>query len=192
MKHGLLYSLGSIVLIMFTFASSPAQVNPVQQLPKVAAPLQIPVPTAPGPYYAFPSWDQKLPSTARFIVLSDWGNAAVLDKETGLVWEKSPTTNTLGTSWLYALYHCHNLMLGDRKGWRIPMVEELASLLDMSVPSGPKLPLGHPFLNVQPAVYLSATGEVSRFVVDFNTGMITSNPPRYVWCVRGPVSGNVK
>jgi hypothetical protein len=70
------------------------------------------------------------------------------------------------------------------------MVHELASLLDMSVPSGPKLPPGHPFLNVQPALYLSASVEAgSRTVVDFNTGAIKNMPSQtdiYVWCVRGP------
>lgn len=192
MKHKLLYTLGPIVLIMVAFATSPAQ---VLQQPLQVAPAPVPVPTAPGPYYAPPSWDQKLPSASRFIILSDWGNAAVLDKETGLVWERSPTTNTLGSSWLYALYHCRNLTSGNRKGWRIPMVDELASLLDMSVPSGPKLPPGHPFMNVQPALYLSASVEGGNHaVVDFNTGQVNNNSPPsiYVWCVRGPGSGTAK
>jgi len=47
--------------------------------------------TSNGPYYATPSWDQKLQcdtqaTCPRFIVLSNWGGAAVLDRETGLVW----------------------------------------------------------------------------------------------------------
>ncbi len=42
-----------------------------------------------------PSWEKKLPCVSkdncpRFEVLADWNNEAVLDKETGLVWEKSP------------------------------------------------------------------------------------------------------
>jgi hypothetical protein len=56
----------------------------------------------PGPYYATPSWDQTLPCTTitncpRFLVLPNMGNAAVLDKETGLVWEQSP--NSSDFSW---------------------------------------------------------------------------------------------
>ena len=43
-----------------------------------------------GPYYATPSWDQTLPSNTRFIVLSNMNSAAVLDRETGLVWERAP------------------------------------------------------------------------------------------------------
>ena len=38
-----------------------------------------------GPYYAMPSWDQTLPAATRFIVLTNMGSEAVLDRETGLV-----------------------------------------------------------------------------------------------------------
>ena len=38
-----------------------------------------------GPYYATPSWNQQLPAATRFIVLTNWASAAVLDRETGLV-----------------------------------------------------------------------------------------------------------
>lgn len=40
-----------------------------------------------GPYYATPSWDQKLDPSVRFIVLANWNNEAVLDRETGIVWQ---------------------------------------------------------------------------------------------------------
>ena len=195
MKHRLFYTIGIIVLSMVSVTISPAQVLQQVQPMQQVAPQTVGAPSAPGPYYALPSWDQILPSAYRFIILSNWGNAAVLDKETGLVWERSPTTNTLGSTWLYALIHCQNLTSGNRKGWRIPMVEELASLLDMSVPSSPKLPPGHPFMNVQPALYLSASVDGGNHaVVDFNTGQVknSSSPPIYVWCVRGPGSGGAK
>ena len=39
---------------------------------------------------ALPSWDRKMGVVNRFAVLTNWSSAAVLDKETGLVWERSP------------------------------------------------------------------------------------------------------
>ena len=48
-----------------------------------------------GPYYATPSWDQTLPcettsNCPRFIVLANMNNEAVLDRNTGLVWQQNP------------------------------------------------------------------------------------------------------
>jgi hypothetical protein len=40
--------------------------------------------TANGPYFATPSWDQTLPASTRFIVLSNMNSDAVLDRETGV------------------------------------------------------------------------------------------------------------
>lgn len=51
-----------------------------------------------------PSWDQTLPSATRFIVLSNFASAAVLDLETGLVWERPPSTTS--RTWSDAQYHC--------------------------------------------------------------------------------------
>jgi len=84
---------------------------------------------------------------------------------------------------------------GDRLGWRLPAIEELASLVDPTQTHAPFLPTGHPFNNVLIGgqIYYSAT-------------TIASNPPNamgmrpydgsiratlknvrdiFVWCVRG-------
>ena len=76
------------------------------------------VTTAVGPYYATPSWDQTRPAATRFIVLTNMGSAAVLDRETGLVWERSPSSLT--TDWFNAFNHCSFLNVGNRMGWRVP------------------------------------------------------------------------
>ena len=121
MKQRLLLTLGLIVLVLVAFSTSPAEAQT----------------TAPGPYYATPSWDQQLPASTRFIVLSNWGGAAVLDRETGLVWEKNPLhpqpPDTGMRSWLDAQDHCNNLTVGNRKGWRLPTLQELASVVQASV-----------------------------------------------------------
>ena len=149
--------------------------------------------TANGPYYANPSWDQTLPSNTRFIVLSNFSSNAVLDRETGLVWEKSPSTISFG--WKIAQDICNGLSLGNRKGWRLPTVQELASLVDPSVaPPGPTLPGGNPFTNVQTSDYWTATSQadspvIGAWVVRFNSGVVTDGANKsdtlFFWCVRG-------
>ena len=164
--------------------------------------------TSAGPYYATPSWDQKLQcdtlaTCPRFIVLSNWDNgapipfrssAAVLDRETGLVWEKAPdNTTTYRWDTGEAAFACANKSVGGRKGWRLPSINELASLLDPSVPfPGPTLPAGHPFTNVQSSYYWSATtvasGTSFAWVVnlsDGGVGTVAKTSAIYVWCVRG-------
>lgn len=152
---------------------------------------------ANGPYYAIPAWAQKLvcatdSNCPRFIVLADWNSEAVLDRETGLVWQRSPVTpNAL---WGFAAVACVQTTLGNRKGWRLPTIEELASLVDPSVTSpGPVLPAGHPFQNVQPVKHWSASTQVNApsaaWTVDFGTGAVAGNfkatSGATVWCVRG-------
>jgi hypothetical protein len=138
------------------------------------------------------SWSKQiLNGTARFKVLPQFGSDAVLDKETGLVWEREPSSSA--TDWDSGAIRCHTLLLGNRRGWRAASVEELASLVDPSN-SNPALANSHPFLNVQNAEYWSATtfplndGDVTYArTVHFGTGGVdweqkTATIP--VWCVR--------
>ena len=115
---------------------------------------------AVGPYYALPSWDRKMAPANRFVVLTNWNSEAVLDKETGLMWEKSPSVIGDGVLWSAARSHCLGSTTGNRKGWRLPSIHELQSLIDPSVPSpAPMLPPGHPFLNVQFGQATPAAGQ---------------------------------
>jgi hypothetical protein len=100
--------------------------------------------------------DKALPAAQRFVILPAFNSDAVLDKETGLVWEKSPQTTS--ARWSVARRTCIEKNVGGQKGWRLPSLLELRSLVDPSVaPPGPTLPPGHPFLAVQSAVYWSET-----------------------------------
>ena len=151
----------------------------------------------PIPAIQPPAWYQTLPSGQRFAMVMD--GQAVLDRETGLVWEKSPSMDT--TNWLGAQSYCIYLTTGGRLGWRLPTIQELASLVDLSV-SAPALPSGHPFTNVQADNltdnYWSATtiALVTTYawgvnfylgiVADFNgPGDLSKDGHNYVWCVRG-------
>ena len=157
-----------------------------------------------GPYYATPSWDQTLPCTTssncpRFVVLSNFGGDAVLDRETGLVWEKSPSEALVRLD-----FDPCQKAVGGRQGWRVPTVEELRSLIDPAQ-SNPSLPPGQPFMNIHFSVpilpgapydlYWSVsddllnpgTKQLANFGIPNGTG---GAPPSIAfgraWCVRGP------
>lgn len=138
--------------------------------------------TSNGPYYAVPAWDQKLPAATRFVVLLDWNSEAVLDRETGLVWERAPST----IEWADASTQCFNKAIGGRKGWRLSSVTELASLIDPSVAS-PAFPAGHPFIaNLSHPFASSTRVGTGGIVVYFETGtVIVAGISGQAWCVRG-------
>ena len=148
------------------------------------------VTTAPGPYYAMPSWDQTLPAATRFIVLSNMNNEAVLDRETGLVWERAPDAGEV--VWAQAIIDCIGLNTGGRRGWRLPSIHELSSLIDDINNRFPALPTGHPFSIHATRFSWTATPWVTNrddaFVLYLGDGS-----PRRVskskftgrWCVRG-------
>ena len=97
-------------------------------------------------------------------------------------------------TWVGARFTCINKKVGGQKGWRLPVIAELASLIDPSVAApGPTLPAGHPFTNVQSLLYWSASTDTENatlaWLVYFFNGNVNSgskagsNP--FVWCVRG-------
>ena len=110
----------------------------------------VPAPAAGqhGAYYPLPSWNQTLPATKRLVLvmpIDGFGQQAVLDRETGLVWQKAPS-EPRAYDWQNARRWCRTENTGGRQGWRLPSVEELSSLLDLTLPfSASGLPMGHPF-----------------------------------------------
>ena len=137
------------------------------------------------------------PAPQRFVILPAFNSDAVLDKQTGLVWEKSPQTTS--AKWSVARHACIEKNVGGQKGWRLPSLEELASLVDPSVaPPRLALPPGHPFLAVQSAVYWSATrvDEDPRgsWGVHFGLGggatFINWAHSVQVWCVRSGMNAD--
>ncbi|MGO9613128.1 MAG: DUF1566 domain-containing protein [Dissulfurispiraceae bacterium] len=141
-----------------------------------------------------PSWDQTIPGQQRFIVLANMNNEAVLDKETGLVWEQSLSTTV--STWEGAQSYCNNLTKGNRLGWRLPTIQELASLVDPSVTIGPTLPSGHPFstmpwFNYCWSATTNALDTTLAWIVNFIEGTTDNVAAKnnvngaYVWCVRG-------
>jgi hypothetical protein len=147
-----------------------------------------------------PTWIQKLPADKRFqkvfCTTSEGGSlecAAVLDKETGLIW--AADANMYGAvRWQWAIAYCADLSLGDRKGWRLPSREELASLLDTSQ-SNPTLPIGYDsfFSNVQDKYWSSTEYEsnsIDAWAADIYYGFLrwaskSLTSSFHTWCVRG-------
>jgi hypothetical protein len=147
------------------------------------------------------SWDRRIDNgKRRFKVLNEFNTDAVLDKETGLVWERKP--NKEAVPWPNARLMCAQKAVGGRGGWRLPTFNELASLVDPAVtdPTLVRLPAGHPFIDVQAAGYWSATvfsGEPGfSLIVEFRfisgsdapifvTDANTSGGLNRVWAVRG-------
>jgi len=164
--------------------------------------------TSVGPYYATPSWDQQLPGATRFVVLSNWvdaahpsGGAAVLDRETGLVWQRSPSQPDI--VWLDALDYCNQLTAGGRLGWKLPSIQELNTLNDPTVTTFPFLPAGHPFTFTGALAFWASTtsafSSADAWVGNFVIGIL---PRAFVqgkdgtaagaWCVRGGAGTEVQ
>ena len=141
----------------------------------------------------------------RFRVLSEFNNEVVLDRETGLVWQRTPSTQPV--AWPNARLLCAQKAVGGCGGWRLPVFNELSSLVSTAVQNAgvPQLPAGHPFQQVQPGSNWSDTqfadepgfalvvlfqfipataGDIG--VNDANIGAGTAN---LVWAVRGGSPG---
>ncbi|MCE2916332.1 MAG: DUF1566 domain-containing protein, partial [Rubrivivax sp.] len=163
-----------------------------------------------GPYYATPSWAQKMDAATRFIVLLNWRSEAVLDRETGLVWERvhqrladSTENFTVVNTWDRARLHCVKKNVGGRRGWRLASIVELMSLTEPDLgdqPPGGAFPPGHPFDTSEatgPGVrYWTATTASSDYpnsvwTVSFRRNDVgvdrkdDATSIRLTWCVRG-------
>jgi hypothetical protein len=151
-----------------------------------------------GPYYATPSWDQTLPCDSsancpRFISLTNMANEAVLDRETGLVWQSVPYGNH---AWAQAITHCLTSTTGGRMGWRLPTIQELMSLIDATTN---KLPLGKPMYIYWDSYWSSTTKAglatdawIFRPANGKNPGWYDKTAEVPVWCVRGGQAADVQ
>jgi uncharacterized protein DUF1566 len=186
--------------------------NSVTSLQTTLNSLQVKVDALASATDGSPSWDSTLPAATRFVVLANFANAAVLDRETGLVWERTPNAAP-PANWGEAVLHCAFSTLGGRQGWRLPTAPELLSLRDPAA-AGQLLPAGHPFIavpsgNVFPGNYFWTSTHTNEPLGPFsgNTYMVVSfdpGAPEFVrarlaatatqtwgWCVRGPSNHSI-
>ena len=166
-------------------------------------------PAPPGPTMKTlneipPTWSQILDSTdgdpatgcdsSRFKCVM--GGEAVLDLETGLVWERVPSESTYMGQ--VAVEHCLLRTTGGRSGWRLPVISELRTLPDYSsVPF--VLPDGNPFDVGSLAVFWSATQNHDNWnlwaqlnITDGSTAWELLGSLHGAWCVRGIEAGAIQ
>jgi hypothetical protein len=117
------------------------------------------------------------------------GGVAVLDNETGIVWERAPDAAT--RDWDTAYRFCAQRVLGGRQGWRLPVISELMSLFD-----GTALPAGHPFTTgAIPSFWSASPSGASSdmvYVAFFANGTTDTRATAVTvrtWCVRGGAEG---
>ena len=140
------------------------------------------------------NWQEAHPSAERFLILSEFRDEAVLDKDTSLIWEIAPQTTNV--TWNEARVTCAKRVTGGQRGWRLPAPAEMRSLVGPAVDSPiPNIPPGHPFLNIQPTSYWTVVSEANQpsyaKYVDAFLGNVLSFLQIYtypVWCVRGPLA----
>jgi hypothetical protein len=134
-------------------------------------------------------WGRKFNTASeRFVVLAQFNNEAVLDKETQLIWQRTPGSVT---SWTGAYQNCLVTAngIGGRYGWRLPSFSELSSLLG----PGGTLPTEHPFLNIPGQILFWSSTDVPydtdfaylrALTGNFNGTRVKQNIYPYL-CVRG-------
>ncbi len=137
----------------------------------------------------FPSWHQKIPVAERFEPVLD--GEAILDHETGLVWQKSPS-DANKEEWGVVVDACFSQVAGGRTGWRVPTRYEMLSLAEIT-PTHRGLPVGHPF-QLPGNDFWTATDHSGSLAWAFgaksgNAYLAEKVFKLYLWCVRGGYIG---
>lgn len=139
---------------------------------------------------SMPVTDINLSSDDYNLVFSDnplLGAVAVIDKTTGLEWQRGSSGTTL--NWASAWFYCRELVINLHSDWRLPTVLELQSIVDYAA-SDPAVE-SDAFPVTESVGYWSsetfAPNIDSAWLVNFNTGSLqTGNKStmREVRCVR--------
>lgn len=133
------------------------------------------------------SWSRKLPDAQRFTLVLD--DAAVLDNETGLTWQRTPS---VAATFENIVTRCSIMSAGGRMGWRAPALAELLTLAEPG--RTPTLPAGHPFQlgSDEPSFWTITNSLVEPSTansVNMSFGPGVFGHPKNVthrgWCVRG-------
>lgn len=130
----------------------------------------------------------------RFRILAPFNNEAVLDRSSGLLWERAPSVEQ--HSWYAASEHCFGKAVGGRKGWRLASAQELTDL-------SASLTGAHPFVNVNYGFWSASSVIAWRGTVYDGINAVSVSMPQgdvlssdyhtnrlRAWCVRGGLGPN--
>lgn len=130
---------------------------------------------------------------------TDNGDGTVTDNRTGLIWLKN--ANRFGEiPWLEGLHQCNILRAGNMGlsddsvpgDWRLPNINELQSLVDLSSTHGPAFPDNTPFENLVASNYWSSSTVAAAPALGWYTALAVA-PPVFdlkinsmrIWPVKG-------
>jgi hypothetical protein len=137
-------------------------------------------------------WDTNHPSTSRFTTAFP---GAVLDKNTGLVWEQAPDATE--RIWASATSYCVQKNVGGTVGWRLPSVVELKSVQDRSPGVVAPFVPASVFTGIQSTYYWSATTIAdnpsfawSVFFLGNDVSISGKTSIFPAWCVRGGMNAD--
>jgi hypothetical protein len=156
-----------------------------------------PLPTMKTLDHIPPTWSLDMPANERFVPALPNHGSAVLDRETGLVWQSAPFMTNNSQDFNYYDNLCRNGNWNNKSAWRLPTLNELRSLfIDYNTPPAT------PYFSINPAdhiAYWTITPDINDpdkvWYVDFsasgsgshNTALKTSTGIAGAWCVRGPL-----
>jgi hypothetical protein len=156
-----------------------------------------PLPTMKTLDHIPPTWSLDMPATERFVPALPNHGSAVLDRETGLVWQSAPSMTDKSQDFNYNDSLCRNGNWNNKSAWRLPTLNELRSLfIDYNTPPA------NPYFSISPeghTAYWTTTPDINDpakvWYVDFsvsgsgshNTAPKTSTGIAGAWCVRGPL-----
>jgi hypothetical protein len=115
-----------------------------------------------------------------------WSNLAVLDNETGLMWERTASSVFNGERTFDLARSCG---VGGRGGWRLPSLHELASVANSLPPEAPFiLPPGGSYFWTITRTSNNLLRQWTAATPTANTSFATSSARRdqlrHYWCVR--------
>ena len=121
----------------------------------------------------------------------DGAKGIVIDTRTGLVWQDNAAAASTTATWANAITTCENLVLGGYSDWRLPNINELKSIRDMSK-SSPAIDRWAAFVNIATDYYWSSTSYAAAATyawgVHFglgDVGLDANNVSHHIRCVRG-------